>query len=416
MGRVHPRPRAARGEGDERPAEDLAALQDCPALGRQEAEARSRREGLREGPRARAEQPARRRGAHPDLHGPEQREGARQRHRGEARPRAGPERQARPLPRGRRASTRARSRIPQKAFDRYLSAFELFPGDAQHERRSRARRQGDRAMGRGGRVVQQAIASADDERRARGRDHAAPPPRARPRRELQKIDEALGRLSRGLRGRRREHRGHRRARTPLPADVALRGAPRHLREEARSLAPRRKRRRRSTTRSRELYENEIKDVDSAIETYVQVLEDEPMDARRSPRSTSSTGGSGAGSLTSMSCAGASSSTSARRAHRPQVPARAHAREAPRATPPARSRTTARSSSSSRPHEGARGALEAMLEGDLAPRPRRSSSRSTRSAATGRSSSARWRSSARPRRTSRSGSRSSARRRASAPSG
>ena len=53
--------------------EDLAPLQDRPALGRQEAEARSRRQGLREGARARGRQPAGGRGAHPHLHGGEQR-------------------------------------------------------------------------------------------------------------------------------------------------------------------------------------------------------------------------------------------------------------------------------------------------------------------------------------------------------
>ena len=55
VGRVHPRPRAARGEGDRRRGEDRPALQDRRALGDTEAEERSRRARLREDPRARAQ-------------------------------------------------------------------------------------------------------------------------------------------------------------------------------------------------------------------------------------------------------------------------------------------------------------------------------------------------------------------------
>ena len=98
----------------ERAAEDLPPLQDRSALGRQEAEARSRGEGLREGPRARGRQPAGGRSAHPDLHRRGQRQGARKRDRGQARPRAGSRRQARSSSARRPSSTRARSAIPRR--------------------------------------------------------------------------------------------------------------------------------------------------------------------------------------------------------------------------------------------------------------------------------------------------------------
>ena len=82
MGRVHPRPRAARGQGDEREREDLAPLQDRGALGRQEAKAGSRREGVREDPRARRGQSPGGRGADSDLRRGQQLQGAGERHRG----------------------------------------------------------------------------------------------------------------------------------------------------------------------------------------------------------------------------------------------------------------------------------------------------------------------------------------------
>ena len=121
VGRVHPRPRAAGGEGDRARGEDLSPLQDRAALGGQEAEARSRRQGLREGARARAEQSARGRGAHPDLHAGGQREGARERDRGQALARGGSARpssrsfaRSRPSTRGASAIRRRRSSVTSR--------------------------------------------------------------------------------------------------------------------------------------------------------------------------------------------------------------------------------------------------------------------------------------------------------------
>ena len=127
--------------------EDLAPLQDRAALGGQEAEARSRRQGLREGARARAGQPAGRRGAHPDLHGGEQR----------ARRSPTRSRSSSVTSRIRRRSsssiarsppsTRGKVKDPQKAFDRYLVGVRARSRRRAHERGRRARREGHRRAG-----------------------------------------------------------------------------------------------------------------------------------------------------------------------------------------------------------------------------------------------------------------------------
>ena len=154
-----------------------------------------------------------------------------------------------------------------------------------------------------------------------------------------------------------------------------------------------------------LYENEIKDVDKAIDTYVQVLEDEPADAQALAALDVLYGASGGGSRTSTSFGVESSSTWASASSSTSSTASARPSRSTSATRRARWRTTARSSSSTRSTRvratRARGDARGRASGGSgAP----SSSRSTRSVATGRSSSARSRSSAPARATSRSASR------------
>ena len=192
-------------------------------------------------------------------------------------------------------------------------------------------------------------------------------------------------LPRGLRGRRRERRGDRRARAALPADVALRRAPRHLREEARSRRPTPDEKKAINYEIAKLYENEIKDVDQAIDTYVAGAR-RRADAtrRRSPRSTCSTGGSGAGSRTSTSCAVASSSTSASESSSISSSASAqtlekHLGDAAGALENYREILFLDPSTRARARRSRR-----CSKATCARRPPRSSSRSTKSAATGRS--------------------------------
>ena len=338
-------------------------LQDRRALGDEEAEARSRGEGVREGPRARRRQPPGGRSAHPDLRGGEQRQGARRtpsrsssdtskirrpsssstaRWRPSTRARSGPAEGVRPLP-GRRSSSAPGDARTSEDLERAAKVT------GRWDEVVAAYRAGDRAGGR------------DGDRDARHR--AAPAPRARSRRERAEDRRGARRIPRRLRGRRRERRGDRRARAALPPDVALRRAPRHLREEARSLDDCRTRRRRSTHEIAKLYENEIKDVDRR-DRHVRASARRRARAtrRRWPRSTCSTAVSGDGSPTSRSCVGGSSSTSARRSS--SISSSASARPSRSTSPmPAGALENYREILFVDPrHEGARAALEAMLEG------------------------------------------------------
>jgi tetratricopeptide (TPR) repeat protein len=166
---------------------------------------------------------------------------------------------------------------PQKAFDRYLSAFELFPADARTsedvERAAKATSRWDEVVA----AYRRAIEAAD----TNGERDTAIMLRLRLGRvlvdNLQKIDDALVAY-----------------RAVYEADgenvEAITALERLFRQTSRFtdlLGIYEKKRDLSTTADEKkainyeiakLYENEIKDVDKAIETYVQVLEDEATDA------------------------------------------------------------------------------------------------------------------------------------------
>jgi len=167
---------------------------------------------------------------------------------------------------------------PQKAFDRYLAAFELFPGDA---RTSEDVERAAKVTSRWEEVVasyRRAIEAAD----TNGERDTAVMLRLRLGRvlvdNLQKIDEALDAY-----------------RSVYDADgenaeaiAALERLYRHTSRFTDLLGIYEKKRDLSTTPEEKkainyeiakLYENEIKDVDRAIDTYVQVLEDEASDAQ-----------------------------------------------------------------------------------------------------------------------------------------
>ena len=169
-------------------------------------------------------------------------------------------------------------RDPQKAFDRYKSAFDLFPGD---EQTSEDLERAAKVTGRWDEVVaafRQAIETADGE----GDRGVAIMLRLRLGRVLvesaQKIDEALD-VYRAV----YEADGDN-----VEAITALEQLYRHTSRFGELLGIYEKKRDLSTTPEEKkainaeiarLYENEIKDVDRAIDTYVQVLEDEPTDVQ-----------------------------------------------------------------------------------------------------------------------------------------
>ena len=182
-------------------------------------------------------QPAGRRGAHPDLHAGEQPEGARQRDRGQARSRTGRRRRSSRSPRGRRPL-----RGQGQGAAEGVRALPLGVRARPRRRAARATtssaprkatgRWDERHRGVPARRSIEADGSSGDARLAH---HAAPAARSRPRR-------------RGAARRRRARASTAPSTTPTArtptriaalerlyrADVALRGAPRDLREEARS--------------------------------------------------------------------------------------------------------------------------------------------------------------------------------------
>ncbi len=169
-------------------------------------------------------------------------------------------------------------RDPQKAFDRYRSAFELFPGDA---RTSEDLERAAKSTGRWDEVVasyHQGIGAADGD----GDRDVAIMLRLRLGRvlvdSLQRIDEALV-VYRAVYDTDGEN---------AEAIAALEGLYRQTSRFAELLGIYEKKRDLSATPDEKkainneiarLYENEIKDVDRAIDTYVQVLEDEPNDSQ-----------------------------------------------------------------------------------------------------------------------------------------
>ncbi len=169
-------------------------------------------------------------------------------------------------------------RDPQKAFDRYRSAFELSPGDV---RTSEDLERAAKATGRWDEVVasyQQGIDAADRD----GDRDVAIMLRLRLGRvlveSLQKIDDALAvyRAVYEADGENAEAIG---ALERLYRQTARFTELLGIYEKKRDLSATPEEKKAINNEIARLYENEIKDVDRAIDTYVQVLEDEPNDAQ-----------------------------------------------------------------------------------------------------------------------------------------
>ncbi|HTB73517.1 MAG TPA: hypothetical protein VK762_09755, partial [Polyangiaceae bacterium] len=169
-------------------------------------------------------------------------------------------------------------RDPQKAFDRYRSAFDLFPGD---EQTSEDLERAAKVTGRWDEVVaafRQAIEAADHE----GDRGVGIMLRLRLGRVLvesaQKIDEALDvyRAVYEADGDNAEAIG---ALEQLYRQTSRFGELLGIYEKKRDLSTTADEKKAINAEIARLYENEIKDVDRAIDTYVQVLEDEPSDVQ-----------------------------------------------------------------------------------------------------------------------------------------
>ena len=317
VGRVHSRPRAAGVEGDQGRREDRAPLQDRPALGGQEAEARSRRQVLREGARARPAEPSQAAEALIPIYSAASNAKAL----ANAIEVLGPQRQdgATKLSLSSRrwqASTTVEVKDPAKAFERYLAAFEIAPGDerttADVERAAKV----DRGLGSGHRAAYtQAIAQAPtpDGDIALG-VAAAPPARARPRRRgAAALTTPSPPTARSKEAEDGEHRGARCAGASLQAkNVPLSRTLLGVYEKKTRPRPRsRPRRRRIQLRDRQaLRDGRSKTSTRRSRTYNAVLEDEPTDGRALARPRRALRpASVAGSRTSKCCVGGSSSTS-----------------------------------------------------------------------------------------------------------
>ncbi len=169
-------------------------------------------------------------------------------------------------------------RDPQRAFDRYLAALEIAPGDP---RTGEDIERVASAIGRWDEVVaayRHAIESAD----TNGDHEGGQALRLRLGRvlvqNLNKVDEALE-AYRAVYDADGEN---------LEAIAALEHLYRHasrfsdllgIYEKKRDLAASTEEKKAISAEIARLYENELKDVDRAIDTYVQVLEDEPSDAQ-----------------------------------------------------------------------------------------------------------------------------------------
>ena len=403
VGRVHPRPRDARGEGDRRQGAKIGLLMKIAELWMAtEGQARSRgASATRRCSTIDAKHLAAAEALIPHLQAGEQLEGLRgARSRSSSATSRTTSTQARALPRGRRPLRDASSRSTQrKAFERYLVGLRdrARPTSSASTTSSAPRRRPARWED----VIaayQAAIAAADDDGerdlaialrlrlgrvlRRRGRSASTTRSRssARSTRPTARTRDALGALERLYRDTQRASascsRSTRRSAIsrPIPrtsSDDPLRHRP-----------PLRRARSRIRKRAIATLPRSARGRADAIAAALEALDMLYREHRRS------------GSRTSTCCASASSSiVDESRAHRSQVPPRPHAREASR-----RCRRRARELSrdpAARPGQrrrarSARGAARATRS--CAPKPRASSKRSTRCAATGRSSSARSRSS------------------------
>ena len=386
VGRVHPRPRAARGEGDRAPRRRSASSSRSPSSGptRSRSPIAPRRRTRRSSSSSRSNLQAAE-ALIPIYTAANNAKALANAIEVKLAPRAGPGDEARALSRGRGPLRGQASRIRRRRSSATSSAFELAPGDERTSDGRRARGEGHRRLGRGHR----GLPPGDRARRRRAAtatlgDRAAPAARARPRRRGAAHRRRARRLPRRLRGGRRERRGasprssgstgRRRASRISSASTRRSAISRPTRDEKKAI----------NYEIAKLYENEIKDVDKAIDTYVAVLEDEPTDAQALAALDVLYGQLGRWEPYVDVAAPAHRARRRRGgAHRSQVPPRADAREAPRRCRRARSRTTARSSSSTRSTKGrASRSRRCSQSATCAPRPRRSSRRSTRSAATG----------------------------------
>ena len=364
VGRVHPRPRAAGGEGDRLRGEDRAALQDRRSSGR----TRSRSSIAPPRPTRRSSSSSRTTSQAAEALIPiytqaEQRKALANAIEVKLGHEEDAVREARAL-REVAALYEGKVKDPQKAFDRYLAAFELFPGD---ERTTEDVERAAKATGRLGRGRRR-LPHARSRRRTRAatrdaRHHAAPAARSRARRR-----DAADR-----RGARRRTAPSTRptARTPRPSralerlyrhDVALRATCSASTRRSAISRPTTARRRRSTTRSPSSTRTRSRTSTGRSTPTCRCSRTSRPTRTRSRRSTSSTAGSSGGSRTSTSLRRRIElDVGEARAHRPQVPPRRRRSRSTSATPPARSRTTARSSSSTRSTRARATALEAMLQ-------------------------------------------------------
>ena len=245
------------------------ALPGSPGQGRQGAE------GLREDPVARFRQPARRRGADPDL-----REGQ-----GRTQAGRGAASAAAPHHRSRRCARSACSASPSSSTPRRARSPRRSAVALQATSENPARGMGARggpAPGRRDRRVGQ-LGRRCTRRRCRALARARQSCRllatlARAyEKELANYPLAIERNKQVLALDAEQRAGGAGARAPLRRHRPARRAARHLRQEA---EPGRQRRRKSATfasSSRLLYEEQIRDVDKALELYRDILKTDPDD-------------------------------------------------------------------------------------------------------------------------------------------
>ncbi|MGH7434766.1 MAG: tetratricopeptide repeat protein, partial [Polyangiaceae bacterium] len=172
----------------------------------------------------------------------------------------------------------AKIKDPQKAFERFLSAFEIAPGDEQTsvdlERVARTTTRWEEVVT----ACKRAIAAADEG----GDQSAGVMLRLRLGRvfveELQKIDEALE-AYRAVYDAEGDNAQAITALERLYRQTSKYNELLGIYEKKRDLSATPDEKQANCYEIAKLYENEIGDVDKAIETYVQVLDDEPRDAK-----------------------------------------------------------------------------------------------------------------------------------------
>ena len=167
---------------------------------------------------------------------------------------------------------------PQRAFERYLSAFEIAPGDERCiddvERAARATTGWDALIAAYGAAITKAEGDAEHDlaitlRLRLGRVL---------RDEVKRIDDALAQF-RAVYDADGENEAAIGALEQLYRDTARFGELLGIYEKQRDLVTDPAAKKQIQYAIADLYEKEIKDPKSAIATYIQVLEDEPMDAQ-----------------------------------------------------------------------------------------------------------------------------------------